>query len=330
MSPAIGDDLSEPGPAEPAYTEDDLGTILADGQDVHHDFTIRSTTDHAIHLLKGEALTPCCSAIEKLPRSIPPGGSAKVPVVLKAGRQTGAKTLGFVLSTDDPRQPTRTLALRANLISAWEVQPVGEPMGTLRPGQPAEQRLKFIARRKGGLGCGLPEEIVPSAPLVAGYLGKTAEATGPDGLIEFSREVLVKIPGDREPGERRGSLLFRWRDGRSGTQPIQWEVRPLVSVTPGAVVLRSRLKPYQQTFVLSSTDVALRMTSVSSPLLAGAVVPPAEAANQHRLTVSIDTARAMAGRPSHITFHTDHPDQLEVSASVLVTSSSEGQVHEKR
>ena len=104
----------------------------------------------------------------------------------------------------------------------------------------------------------------------------------------------------------------------------------MVNVTPGAVVVRSCAEPYRRTFVVSSIDRAFRITSVSSPLLAGAVVPPAEAANQHRLTVSIDTARAMAGRPSHITFHTNHPDQPEVSASVLVTSSSEGQVHEKR
>ncbi|MGC8639976.1 MAG: hypothetical protein ACP5XB_08890 [Isosphaeraceae bacterium] len=330
MSPAIGDDFLKPNLSESAYTVDDIGTILADGQSVHHDFTIRNTTDRAIRLLKGEALTPCCSAIEKLPKSIPAGSTTQVPVVLKAGRQTGAKTLVFVLNTDDPRQPTRTLALRATLVSAWEVEPVGGPTGTLRPGQSAEQRLEVVARGKGDLGCGLPEEVVPSAPLAATYLGKASETTGPDGLIEFSREVLVKIPGDREPGERRGSLLFRWRDGKSGTYPIRWEVRALVSVTPGALVLRSRSEPFRRTFVISSIDKAFRITGVSSPLLARAVAPPAESATQHRLTVSIDASRAAAGRPGQVTFHTDHPDQPEVSASVLVISASEGQVHAQR
>lgn len=105
MTPAIVDDLLKPVLLESPIAVDDLGTILSDGQSVHHDFTVRNTTDHAIRLLKGEALTPCCSAITRLPESIPPGGDVKVPVVLEAGGQTGVQTLVFVLSTDDPRQP---------------------------------------------------------------------------------------------------------------------------------------------------------------------------------------------------------------------------------
>ena len=95
----------------------------------------------------------------------------------------------------------------------------------------------------------------------------------------------------------------------------------MVNVTPGAVVVRSCAEPYRRTFVVSSIDRAFRITSVSSPLLAGRAALPVEAANEHHLTLSIDTARAMAGRPSQVTFHTNHPDQPEVTASVLVMSS---------
>lgn len=65
-------------------------------------------------------------------------------------------------------------------------------------------------------------------------------------------------------------------------------------------------------------------------MLAGPVAPPADSANHHRLAVSINTARGTAGRLDHITFHTNHPDQPEVAASVIVMGPSEGQVHAKR
>ena len=88
MTAAAVGELGRPGPSELPAIADDLGTILADGQGVHHDFTVRNTTGRPIRLLKGEALTPCCSSIGPIPESIPPEGTARIPAVWKAGLQS--------------------------------------------------------------------------------------------------------------------------------------------------------------------------------------------------------------------------------------------------
>ena len=137
----------------------------------------------------------------------------------------GARSVEFVVSTDDPLHPTRALAMRASLISAWEVEPAQQTM-TLLPGQKGEQRFRITARRKGESGRLLPEEISATAPLVAAYAGAASPGAGADGLVESSRDVLVTVPSDREPGIRRGSLLFRWRDGHSQTLSVCWEAAP--------------------------------------------------------------------------------------------------------
>jgi hypothetical protein len=329
MSPAIGDDPREAVQSESAYTEDDLGAIFADGQVVQHDFTIRNAMDRPVRLLNGEALTPCCSSIGSLPGSIPPAGTAKIPAAWRIGRQSGARRVEFVVNTDDPSRPTRMLAMRASLTSAWEVEPAELKM-ILRPGQSGEQRFRVTALRKGPLGRPLPEELSATAPLVAAYLEPPSERTGEDGVVQSSRAALVKVPADREPGVRCGSLLFRWRDGRSETHLVTWDVRSLVSVTPPGLVLRSRAEPYQQVFVLSSRERPIRVIGVAGPLVAGSVGLPQGARATQVVRLAIDTRRTHEERPSEITFHTDHPGQPDALVTVLVIRGPGGQDHEPR
>jgi hypothetical protein len=325
VTAAYFSDLSSPSLSEPPIHEDDLGTLIADGARHLHEFTIENATDLSLRLLRAEALTPCCSSIGPIPESIPPGGTVRIPVVWATGIQSGARSVGFVIRTDGPRQPAKMLAMRASLIPAWEVE-ASERSVTLLPGRTGEIRFRVTARSQGARGRMLPEDVEATPPLLASYLGTATRSARADGLVESCREVLVKFPADREPGVHRGNLLFRWRGGRSEAHPLSWEVHRLVSVAPAVLALRSRAEPRQQSFLLSSNERPVRILGVEGPLLASPVALPRDTRTSHVVELTLD-ARRTDTRPSQIKFHTDHPDQPDVSMTVLVLPEPGGQDH---
>jgi hypothetical protein len=152
--------------------EHDLGVIFAEGQGLRHDFAIKNPTDRVIRLISGKASTPCCSSIGPLPDSIPPQGEARIPVVFKAGNESGLKRLKFSVVTDDPQRQDYVFMLRGWLISAWEIERLEGSTTILHPGRSGKQILQLIARQKGGKGRNLPQFITVTSALRADYDGE--------------------------------------------------------------------------------------------------------------------------------------------------------------
>jgi hypothetical protein len=298
--------------------EHDLGTILAQGQSLSYEFTVRNATERPIRLLRGTALTPCCSAVGPLPELIPPMGETKIPVIFKPGYHSGAKRVAFTVETDDKERPTRDFALRGQLVSAWQLEALNGPSISLQIGESAKQAFRMTSRRVNGQGCGLPETISATPPLNVAYQGDVSTTTGAGGLIEATRDVLVTIPPENRIGPWRGDVVFGWTDGRSETRSISWEVRPRLRVSPPGFVLHSYPTPLKRTVHVVSDGRPFRITKVSSPLLTETVGLPQEARTRQELMLSLDVSQATPGLAMDVAIHTDDPAHATLSLSVMV------------
>jgi hypothetical protein len=306
--------------------EFDFGPILARGQTLRHIFTLTNPTERPIRLLKAMVYTPCCSAVEELPRTIPSGGEVKVPVILKPGYQSGRKRVEFAIATDAEDRPVWRLALDARLFSEWEVDPVGESGLKIPVGQAGTRTFRIVCRRKGDEGRRSPESIEAREPLQASFDGPAAEQEQPDGLVEATRDVEVSIPATEETGLRQGEILFRWSDDHRERHIVTWEVTPHIRATPSGLMIKPAGGPTTQMVSVASDDRPFRILKVVGPLLADGIETSTDPGRSHRLRLSINPAKAITGGASDIYISTDHPGQPTVTLSVLVMPAETGAV----
>ena len=157
--------------------EIDLGTVLAYGQTLKHEFRLTNTTKRPIRLAGAVALTPCCSSVGSVATSIPPGGEAILPVFFSPGFQSGRKGVRFLVRTDDGEEPTRFFSLVADLAAEVEVAVTDGKGLSLPMGKPGMQAFRVIGRRTKMEGRRAPTTVVSASPLTARFRGEAIERT---------------------------------------------------------------------------------------------------------------------------------------------------------
>jgi hypothetical protein len=298
--------------------------VFADDQILRHEFTIQNASDRPMRLIRATALTPCCSSLGQLPEAIPPKGAARISATFQPGYRSGPKVVVFLIETDSENQGQFGLALRAELVSAWEAERLQNQPAYIPVGQPGGITFRVIARRKGSSGRALPESISAAPPVTAAFSGQAASRTGPDGTIEATREVVVSLPATSEPGLRRGELAFAWPDGRTERMPLGWEVRPRLRSTPSGLVFPRSDRPVERTIVVESDGLPFRVVGVGSPLLAVPVNLPDGRGTRHTIQIKLSVLNATRDRTTDVVIATDHPDQPSINLSVLVLPDAEG------
>lgn len=296
----------------------DFGPILARGQTLRHDFTLTNPSEKPLRLSRATCFTPCCSAVESLPNSIPPHGESKVAVVFKPGYQSGLKAVQFAIETDSAEQPNRLLTLRARLFSEWEIALASDPAGDLPIGNEGKEVWRVVCRRKGTEGLRSPDSIKVAEPLRARFRGSVEEQVQPDGVIEATREVEVTLPAIPKPGTQQAEMALLWTDGRRKTQVIHWEITPVVHLSPSSLVIEASGNSIEQSVTIASDDVPFRITRVCGALLSQPVDVPPDSGRTHHLTLRLGPARVVAGEISTVVIGTDHPKHPEVVLRTLV------------
>ncbi len=312
---------------DPKYSttdEHDFGTVLALGQSLGHEFTLRNPADRPIHLLNGTATTPCCSAIGRLPESIAPGGEITIPVVLKAGFRSERKRVGFMIETDDQERPAYSLFLRANLVAEWEVEEDDGAMDSVPLGQAGSRTIRVIARQVGGRGRNLPERLSTTGKTEARFEGPAVETKDQSGLVATRRGISLQYPALRTPGLQVDELRFSWSDGRSESAQVRWEVRHALSVRPSGLVLRSSETNVKRVVVLESDGSPFLVTAAKGILLKSSPVLPREASRVVEIPIVLDLSRAEVGKAVDVIFETNHPTQKTAVLSVMVLADSPG------
>ena len=310
---------------QPIVLRHDLGPVLATGQELRHGFTLENRTDRAVRLVRPTAYTPCCSTIGPVPESIPPGGSVEVPVVVGTQGRKGRGRLNFSVESARPDGPIWHLVLESHLVPEWDVEPVGDRVSELHVGASAEQRFRLICRRRGDDGLPLPAIVRASGPLEAVFEGPAEESTDPDGLITASRLIHVVHDVVSEPGPVSGLLSFRWPDLDLPPRELElrWRIMPGLSVSPSALILRGDPGPTTRSVLVRSLGQPFRVLEVIGPLNEP-VAPSTEAKAVQVVNLAIDPARLAADGAADILIRTDHPEQPDVTLTVLLLDQSQG------
>jgi hypothetical protein len=299
----------------------DLGEILAREQVIEHRFRYVNPTDRVVKLLGFESVLPCCSAVGAVPETVGPGQAVELPVQFRPGLAMGPREVGFVLRTDQADAPDRAFALRAELLPAFEIQPIREDQAVdLRLGETGRRAYRVICRQTpAGEGMSLPDQVVdPSGRLRVSALGERTLREGSSGLREGVMEIEVELPGARAPGLQRGELRLLWPGGGERTHPLVWGVRASVVVEPPGLVLREG-GVLSRELVIRSVEPGrvFRVLGVGGEVLAEPAVFSVAPAERHVLKVLMDGGRTRSRLATDLVIRTDVEEQPELRVPVM-------------
>jgi len=185
--------------------EFDFGSILSRGQTLHHEFKIVNTNKIKLNLIRGTALTPCCSSIGPLPGSVSPNETVKIPVELKTGSQPGRRAVQFLVETDSSILPACTLILRANILPEVEVTSSDYDDPVVVAEGSTSRTFQITSRSIENVGRSAPIDVKVSRPLSAKFIG-SGESKKSDGVFESSRLLEVTYPKTSKSGPQSGEL----------------------------------------------------------------------------------------------------------------------------
>lgn len=314
---------TKPSPTLVVDPEFDFGLILAQGQTLRHNHTVKNMTNRLVRLTEAKAFVPCCSTVETFPAMIPPGEQATIQVVFRPGYQSGQKRLDFSIKTDLPGMPALIFAAFAQLTPEWEVQLVGEGLERVALNRPGRIVYRVTCRRRGEEGRKAPVGLRTSVGVSARFLAPPLGTKREGGFIEESREVAVDLRPTNEPGIRSDRIELLWHDGQKQTVPITWEVLPTLRVAPSGFTLSKSEGLVEKVVTIVSNRGEFRVLKVSGPGFVKSLVERDGPGMRHNLRLSLDPSQIDQGQASDIRIRTDHSDQPEVTVSVLVLSEKE-------
>ncbi len=301
----------------------DLGSILAQGQTILHEFRIANPSDKPIQILAVQALTPCCSSIKERPDTIPARGTALLRIEFRPGFQTGRKLVEFVVETDESSHTSRQFAIVASLIGEVEVSSTEERDSTLVPNKSGSQSYRVLSRQAKGEGRGLPTTIATGPGIKARFASEGSQ-TERDGYIESTRDIAVELLPSSLTGAKRDTVHLAWSDGRDWQIPIAWDVKSRVSVAPSAVTMRGDERGTQKILVRSD-DRPFRIMKVRGiPLSSCATRLPTEENRVHSLVVELDPRKIPEGQVGELIIETDHADAPTIPITILALPATRG------
>lgn len=302
----------------------DFGTILAQGQQLTHNFVINNPGTQPRRIVGALALTSCCSSIGPLPESIPPGGRVSVPAILKAGHRSTPKRVEFVVRTDGVRPEIHRFFLTANFLSVFEVEPLDPEIRPLRMGQSGRQRFAIICRRGRDGGLGIPSSVEADPPLSARLTTPAVETDLGGGILESRMEVEIHLPATDRKGPRSGAFRVHWSSGESREYALSWQVTPWIRVTPATIILDEKRGRGPVSITLATDDAPFKVLDISGPLLVGHGKLSREPRRLHPLRLELDPTGKHPTTHA-ITIMTDRPEQPVVRLGVIVVPAETGE-----
>jgi hypothetical protein len=301
----------------------DLGVVLARGQTITHEFTLRNHSDKPLRLLGAQALFPCCSSVGELPDAVPPLSAIKVPVTFRPGFQDGRKQISFTVTTAPSATATVQYALVAELLSEFQVTTLEGSNVELLVGRDGVQRLRVTRRTVTDNGIDGPPTVTANGGVSAEFVPGSTTTEAGRGVLTVSRELLIALPTSDSPGAKRASIRLEWADGLSRQHHISWMVRPCITIQPGIVFLEDTKSPSRFSIRLRSCDVPFRVLAIEPGPLTSASTLPSRACVEHmvdlvpRLGHSIDSAMPC------VRIVTDHPTHATAVLQVVSLAASE-------
>jgi hypothetical protein len=222
-------------------TEIDLGTV-ARGRTATARFEVANPGDRDLHVLSVES--ECSCTVVEHDETIRAGGVGALVATLDTSGVKGRMRRIITLRTDDPSQPSTTLALKANVVASVDVLPSKEVFLRTRPGHPAAARV-IVRRDETEQGRLVIRDVVASAPWIDVTATELTEHRPPvDGLPEaFPGDWLLELGVRGWPSVGRSHETVKFSTGLSReptvTIPLDVELRPPVNVSAVPIVLQA-------------------------------------------------------------------------------------------
>ena len=171
------------------------------------------------------------------------------------------------------------------------MRPIGSVTRELPTGERGCDIVRLTARQIAGAGASLPTEVMAEPPLTAAFLGAPRESTESNTVRTVLRDVEIGLPASAEPTASRGTVRFRWAEGRTKAMDFYWQVVPRIRASPRRLVLKRSARRESSTFVIKSFgDRPFRITNIGPPELVATCQYTRESSGVHdvKLTVDVD------------------------------------------
>ena len=229
---------------------------MARGQEITWEFAIENPTGREARVLGSDPLTPCCSSVLEIPATIAAHSRGRMKVSLRPGFPSGREAVRFVVATDGGASVPSRFSLLANLFAEVDVEDRGGPEPEVDLGSPGTRRLRILCRRAETEGRDALDRLEVTPPATAGFVGPGREVALTSGIVESTREVVVRVPPSAELGRRSINLPARWADGREWNHSVACEVVAPLKVSPSGLVVRSSDAVATKAFLVNSSKAA--------------------------------------------------------------------------
>ncbi len=301
----------------------DFGGVLAQGQTLHHEFTLENSSQNPLRIIEAKALAACCSSIGEFPRVIPPKQAIKIPVSFHVGNQSGKHSAPFLLRTAGENNSSYAFSVQAELVPEFEAKLMEGSDQTINAGETGSQAIEITCRRSPKSGLSAPVSFTATPAIMANFRGPPRTRIMSHGLIESTFALDIVLPEGQDAGPRQAEVVLRWQDGTERVVPIRWYVELPIHASPKGLVLNAGEGTLTRRIRIHSAQGPFRVLGVSGQILAKAVDLDRSGRAEHLLAIELNPDRVQSGQATDIVVETDDLRQPRIFISAIVLGESE-------
>lgn len=244
--------------------------------------------------------------------SLGPGESTEIEAQFDPKGMRGAVRKSILVVSDDPRNPSVTLTLEAEVVQ--EIMPSVETVYFYQAPRSTPSRSLIRYATGNGEPVRITEVRAPGAP----FLSFTVRQEGKDALVE------VTLDGRKAPaGQFRGveQATVRFNHPRIPQLPlnIQWDLKPVIQASPVELVFQDTAgRELRQKLTLRQADGrAFKVVSTHASLQGARVEGAGSRAAVQELSVVLPASLEPGRYSETLALVTDDPDQPEVTVRLV-------------
>jgi hypothetical protein len=299
----------------------DLGTVPK-GEKIAHDFEIRNDGGAALEIT--EVRPSCGCTVAEFDKTVAPGKSGKVHVVVDTETFSGAISKGVTVFTSDVENPEIELTVKANVQPLISIRP-GYARYIIVQGEEKEGTIVQTVWASDGAPLAIVKAESPYPFLKVTYREATPDEQLPEGK---GKQWRVEMKLDREAPVGALADFVRLTTDHPKQKlveiPVSGFVRPVISVTPpvadfGRIELKEPLK--RSLSIRAFSTEPIKVTSIEGNLKGiDAQLEAKTEGREYDVRLTLKPEMAKGPFSGKLTIHTDSPKKplIEVELKGVV------------
>lgn len=308
-------------------THDFGKVIISPDLKLSYHFPIKNGSNIPVKLLRSINQKPCCGVVEFEPTTLKPGESCNLTVILKVGESTSPLSHLAIVETDHPKIKTLEFFTFATPQPRIVLDRMSDSTFSLKSGE--SKKETFVIHSYGDKK-NKPidlNSVTLKTDLEHKWVGQLNEIKDKLGFIECTRQFDVICKGDGQPGSKSAAIQLKNGDQILYNGNLQWEVTPLLKVSPSVLFVTFQNKIIEKSITLSSiNNKAFQISETISDIPDVKLIEIKQIdATHHSLVVQIKPERNRKSRTGVIEIKTTHPEQPKVRLSLFFTNPPVGE-----